>query len=73
MTAPSTATGTVTVTLNGAGNTVPPIAVTLALIPTGLSANSIGVVDTPLNNATGVTGAVPFTGWAIDDVEVANV
>ena len=50
-----------------------PISVTVALIPTGTSANSFGVVDTPLNNATGVTGAVPFTGWVLDDIEVANV
>jgi hypothetical protein len=73
MTAPATATGSITLSLNGAGNTVAPIAVTVALIATGTSANSIGVVDTPLNNATGVTGAVPFTGWVLDDVEVANV
>ena len=32
-----------------------------------------GFVDTPLNNATGVTGAVPFTGWALDDVGVEEV
>ena len=37
------------------------------------SANPIGVIDTPTDNATGVTGAVPFTGWALDDVEVVSV
>ena len=35
--------------------------------------NPFGVVDTPLNNTTGVTGAIPFTGWALDDVEVTRV
>ena len=32
-----------------------------------------GFVDTPPDNATGVTGAVPFTGWALDDIEVTRV
>ncbi len=39
----------------------------------GTSTAPFGVVDTPLDNTTGVTGAVPFTGWALDDLEVANV
>ena len=30
-------------------------------------------MDTPTDNRTGVTGAVPFTGWALDDVEVIRV
>ena len=30
-------------------------------------------MDTPLDNATGVTGSIPFTGWALDDVEVTRV
>ena len=32
-----------------------------------------GVVDTPANGATGVAGAIPVTGWALDDVEVTKV
>ncbi len=32
-----------------------------------------GVVETPLENATGVTGSIPVTGWALDDVRVASV
>jgi hypothetical protein len=66
-------TATITFALTGAGNTVGPIGVTLVTMPYGTSANPFGVVDTPANNTTGVTGAVPFTGWALDDVEVANV
>ena len=31
------------------------------------------MVDTPADNRTGVTGAMPFTGWALDDVEVMSV
>ena len=37
------------------------------------SANPIGVIDTPANNATGVVGAIPVTGWALDDTEIAMV
>jgi hypothetical protein len=32
-----------------------------------------GVMDTPLDNVTGVTGALPVTGWALDDTGVAGV
>ena len=32
-----------------------------------------GLVETPLNNATGVTGSIPITGWALDDVRVMSV
>jgi ELWxxDGT repeat protein len=37
------------------------------------SAAPFGFLDTPSNGATGVTGAVPVTGWALDDVEVTKV
>ena len=40
---------------------------------TASSAPPIGFVDTPLDNTSGVVGAIPFTGWAVDDVEVARV
>jgi hypothetical protein len=71
--APGTAAGAITIALAGAGNTVAPIGVTLVTMTTGTSARAVGVIDTPLNNATGVVGAIPVTGWAIDDVEVANL
>ncbi len=32
-----------------------------------------GVIETPLDNASGVTGSVPVTGWALDDVQVMKV
>lgn len=55
--------GTQTVTFVQAGNTtIPPV-----------SANPFGIVDTPLDNRSGVTGAVPFTGWALDDVAVTRI
>ena len=38
-----------------------------------LDLGPFGIVDTPTDNRTGVTGAVPFTGWALDDIEVTRV
>lgn len=32
-----------------------------------------GSFDTPINNSTGIVGAIPVTGWALDNVEVAKV
>ena len=69
----SSVTGAITLAVTGASSTPGPITVSLKLIPQGLSATPFGVVDTPLENTTGVTGAVPFTGWALDDIEVTRV
>ena len=68
-----TVTGTIVVSLSGAVNTVPPITVSLTLAPSGSSLAPFGVVDTPADHRTGVTGALPFTGWALDDIDVARV
>ena len=65
-------TGAITLTVTGAANTPGPIAVRLNRL-SGPSAKPQGVVDTPIDHSTGVTGAVPFTGWAIDDVQLARV
>jgi hypothetical protein len=32
-----------------------------------------GVVDIPIDNASGLSGAVPIGGWAVDDVGVVRV
>ena len=68
-----TVAATITLTLVGASNSPGPVSVSLALFPNGTSASPVGVVDTPTNITNGVTGAVPFTGWALDDVEVLRV
>ena len=69
----SAVAGAITLTVTGASNVPGPIAVTLDLLLHGLSAVPFGAVDTPLDNTNGVTGAIPFTGWALDDVEVTRV
>jgi hypothetical protein len=61
------------ITLTGSTNTVSPIDVSLTLQPSGTSVGPFGTVDTPTDHRTGVTGAVPFTGWALDDIEVTRV
>ena len=67
-----TVTGAVTLSFNGAVNSPGPITVRLNLL-SGASAKPFGVIDTPLDFRTGVTGAVPLTGWALDDLELSRV
>ncbi len=63
----------ITFAFTGVSTSTGSVAATLTLIPDGTSAAAFGSVDTPTENRTGVTGAVPFTGWALDDVEVTRV
>jgi hypothetical protein len=65
--------GSITFTFTGAGSSAGPINVILRLMPHGTSLNPFGVIDTPLDNSTGVVGAIPVTGWALDDTEIAMV
>jgi hypothetical protein len=68
-----TVAAAITLSLVGASNSTGPINVTLTLFLNGTSANPFGNVDTPIDNRTGVTGAVPFTGWTLDDIDVTRV
>jgi hypothetical protein len=68
-----TLVGTVTVTPTGSSVATIPILVTLRLYPQGTTAAPIGAVDTPFDNIAGVTGAIPITGWALDDVDLTDV
>ncbi len=65
--------GWIQLSLNGPGHAFSSIAVHLTVKQAGTSSNPFGIVDTPLDNTTGVTGALPITGWALDDVEVSDV
>ena len=65
--------GAITVSYGGASNAASTIAVSLLVKPLGTAAGPFGSVDTPADSASGVSGAVPFTGWALDDVEVLGV
>ncbi|MEO7271910.1 MAG: hypothetical protein ABIX28_25285, partial [Vicinamibacterales bacterium] len=66
-----TITGSIAVSFPG--GTAGPIAVSLTTASLGRSDSPFGVIDTPTNNAVGVTGAIPMTGWALDDIEVTGV
>jgi Viral BACON domain len=59
------ATRTATITIGGQ---------TLFVAQAGsMSAAPFGMVDTPSNNVSGVSGAIAVGGWALDDVGVADV
>ena len=49
------------------------VVVVLNVVSAAAASHPFGNVDTPVDNRTGVTGAVPFSGWALDDVEVTRV
>jgi hypothetical protein len=49
------------------------VTVTLALVANGTAAAPFGIVETPLNQATNVTGSIGVTGWVLDDIEVTRV
>lgn len=71
--ASGSANATITLSVTGAENTPGPINVALTVITPGTSAAPTGFLDTPLDGATGVTGSIPVTGWAIDDIEIVRV
>jgi BACON domain-containing protein/all-beta uncharacterized protein len=68
-----TQTGKILFTFNGAGVPAPPIAVTLNVLQNGTTAAPFGSFDTPADNATGIAGSIPVSGWALDDIEVTHV
>jgi len=37
------------------------------------SVTPFGSFDTPINGTTGITGAIPVTGWVLDDIETTKV
>ncbi len=64
------ASGTVTVAAGGVVNSPQAIQVNIANVAPALP---FGSFDTPLNNTVGVAGAIPVTGWALDNIEVTHV
>ena len=71
--APGGHSAAITLAYTGASTTGGSIAVSLSVLTTGTSAAPLGSFDTPLEGATGVTGSIAVTGWAMDDVEVTRV
>jgi hypothetical protein len=56
-----------TLTIAGLTFTITQAGAVVAIVP------PFGIVETPIDNATGVTGSIPVTGWALDDVRVVSV
>jgi len=66
-----TYTGTITVSDPNASNS--PRTINVGLTVKAAGALPFGDFATPLNGTTGITGAIPVTGWVLDDVEVTQV
>ena len=64
-------TATITITAPGVANSPLTVPVTLQSFAAG--AAPTGLIDTPVDNSTGVVGAIPVTGWAIDDIGITQV
>src|SRR5258706_7884699 len=62
--------GVVTITAPGAIGSAKQVQVHFILSTIG---SPIGSFDTPADNAMGVAGAIPVTGWALDYIEVSKV
>ncbi len=69
----SSQSGTITVTGTGVINPPQTVQVNFRAYPSGGTGSPFGYIETPLNNSVGVVGAVPVTGWALDDIEVVKV
>ena len=59
------------VTLSATGIATSPTVTVTATI--GPGTNPFGAFDTPADGTTGVVGAIPVTGWALDNIEVTHV
>jgi hypothetical protein len=67
------ASGTVDIMLTDGSGAEREVDIRLTLIHNGLTAAPFGYVDSPREGTNGVTGAIPMTGWALDDVGVTDV
>ena len=70
ITAAAGASGVITISAPGAYNPTLQIAVNVATV---VLAPPFGSFDTPVNLTTGIAGAIPVTGWALDNVQVSKV
>lgn len=67
-----THTGVVTISDPNASNSPQTVNVTLNVFEPGTTKSPFGGFITPLDGST-VSGTIPVTGWALDDIEVKNV
>jgi len=73
LTTPGNLQANVSVTSNGISNSPQNVIVNVSVLnPSSVNA-PFGSFDTPVNNTNGIAGAVPITGWALDQIEVTHV
>ncbi len=68
-----THTGKISIEDPNATNSPKTINVILKIYSSASVYEPFGSFDTPINETTGITGAVPLTGWALDDIEVTKI
>ena len=71
--ASGTLQGTITLSSADVENSPQYLDVDFQLKAPGTSTVPFGAVDTPADGTTGITGAIPVTGWALDDVGINRV
>lgn len=64
-------TATLTITAPGVANS--PVTVPVTVTSFAAAAAPTGLIDTPSDNATGVIGSLPVTGWAVDDIGISAI
>jgi len=65
--------GTITVSDEFASNSPQTITVNLKVYAAGTNSVPFGDFATPISGTTGITGAIPVTGWVLDDIETVSV
>ena len=49
------------------------LSASLTVMASGVTSAPIGVFETPVNNTPNASGAIPVTGWAVDDIDLARI
>ncbi|MCP4216278.1 MAG: BACON domain-containing protein, partial [bacterium] len=70
--AAGTHNASITISDPNADNSPRQVAVTVQVYQSGTDSPPFGTFETPIHGST-IHSSVPFTGWALDDVEVDNV
>jgi hypothetical protein len=70
---PGTTTGTISITDDKAQNSPQIVNVNITVYKPGLTGAPFGYFETPGDGMTGITGSIPVTGWALDDIGVNKV
>ena len=71
--APAQLGGAVAVTGTGASNSPQYVPIYFNIYTPAQTTAPFGVIDSPLDGATGIQGSVDVTGWALDDIQVTKV